>query len=116
MPGQAFGTTGSQLSEQALALGRQRKVVDAVRIAALRAPGASWAKITAELGLSKGTAQSAFHSLPKNLRAHAPRMTLNLQGFLGRDSFAQKQMFLERGLRLLFSGPQHFEQDVGATF
>ena len=47
-------------------LGRPRVVVDAARIAALRAGGASWATICEETGLSKGTAQRALPSLPKN--------------------------------------------------
>jgi len=47
-------------------LGRPRVVVDARRIAVLRKSGASWATICRETGLSKGTAQRALHSLPKN--------------------------------------------------
>jgi len=47
-------------------LGRPRVIVDAGRIAALRAEGWSWSMITAELDISKGTAQRAFYSLPKN--------------------------------------------------
>ena len=47
-------------------LGRPRVVVDAPRIAALRAQGRSWREICAELRLTKGTAQRAFDSLPKN--------------------------------------------------
>ena len=47
-------------------LGRPRVIVDAHRIAALRAQGRSWREICTELGLTKGTAQRAFHSLPKN--------------------------------------------------
>jgi DNA invertase Pin-like site-specific DNA recombinase len=46
-------------------LGRQRVIVDAPRIAALRACGNSWSQIQAELGVSKGTAQRAFAGLPK---------------------------------------------------
>ena len=49
-------------------LGRPRVVVDASRVASLRAQGRSWAAISAELGIGKGTAQRACHSLPKNLR------------------------------------------------
>jgi DNA invertase Pin-like site-specific DNA recombinase len=48
-------------------LGRPRVVVDAPRIAALRAQGRSWREITAETGVSKGTAQRALCSLPKNV-------------------------------------------------
>ncbi len=47
-------------------LGRPRVIVDAGRIAALRAEGWSWSMITTELHISKGTAQRAFYSLPKN--------------------------------------------------
>ena len=47
-------------------LGRPRVALDARRIAALRNSGASWATICRETGLSRGTAQRAFHSLPKN--------------------------------------------------
>lgn len=46
-------------------LGRPRVVVDALRIAVLRAQGRSWREITAETGVSKGTAQRALCSLPK---------------------------------------------------
>jgi len=48
-------------------LGRPRVVVDALRIASLRAQGRSWAQITAEVGTSKGTAQRAVASLPKTV-------------------------------------------------
>jgi len=47
-------------------LGRPRVAVDAGRVAALRAQGHSWAMITKELGIGKGTAQRAFYNLPKN--------------------------------------------------
>ncbi len=47
-------------------LGRPRVIVDADRIAALRAEGWSWSMITKELDVSKGTAQRAFYRLPKN--------------------------------------------------
>src|ERR1022692_4410059 len=46
-------------------LGRPRVIVDASRIASLRASGRSWSQIQAELGVSKGTAQRAFAGLPK---------------------------------------------------
>ena len=46
-------------------LGRPRVVVDALRIVAIRAQGRSWREITAETGVSKGTAQRALCSLPK---------------------------------------------------
>jgi DNA invertase Pin-like site-specific DNA recombinase len=48
-------------------LGRPRVVVDAVRIAGLRAHGRSWREITEEMSISKGSAQRAFCSLPKNV-------------------------------------------------
>jgi len=48
-------------------LGRPRIAVDAARIGALRADGRSWREITAELGISKGSAQRAFCGLPKNV-------------------------------------------------
>ena len=50
-------------------LGRPRIVVDASRVASLRAQGRSWAAISAELGIGKGTAQRAWAGLPKNLRS-----------------------------------------------
>jgi len=48
-------------------LGRPRVVVDAARIASLRARGCSWRDIVRDLGVSKGTAQRAVRSLPKNV-------------------------------------------------
>lgn len=48
-------------------LGRPRVAVDAARIGSLRADGRSWREITVELGISKGSAQRAFCSLPKNV-------------------------------------------------
>jgi len=47
-------------------LGRPKTAVDGARVATLRHTGASWAKICRELGLSKGTAQRALWTLPKN--------------------------------------------------
>ena len=46
-------------------LGRPRVLVDASRIADLRAQGHSWSEIVAEMGIGKGTAQRALASLPK---------------------------------------------------
>ena len=46
-------------------LGRPRVIVDAARIATLRAQGRSWREICDELELTKGTAQRAYYSLPK---------------------------------------------------
>jgi len=48
-------------------LGRPRVVVDAPRIATLRAQGRSWREITMETGISKGTAQRVLSGLPKNV-------------------------------------------------
>jgi len=48
-------------------LGRPRVIVDRLRIATLRKEGHSWASICESLGVSKGTAQRAILSLPKNL-------------------------------------------------
>ena len=42
-----------------------RVIVDARQIASLRAQGRSWSQIRDETGVSKGTAQGAFVSLPK---------------------------------------------------
>ena len=53
-------------------LGRPRVVVDAERIAALREQAQSWAQIERETGISKGTAQRALASLPKNLKCALP--------------------------------------------
>ncbi len=52
-------------------LGRPRIVVDASKVAFLRAQGHSWAAISSELGIGKGTAQRAYASLPKNLHRTA---------------------------------------------
>jgi DNA invertase Pin-like site-specific DNA recombinase len=46
-------------------LGRPRVIVDASRIASLRAQGRSWAQIAAETGATNGTAQRALVALPK---------------------------------------------------
>src|SRR6202048_3738350 len=53
-------------------LGRPKKILDTKRIAMLRKGAASWAAICRETGLSKGTAQRALHSLPKNPASIAP--------------------------------------------
>lgn len=47
-------------------LGRPRVTVSVSRIVFLRAQGRSWAQIEAETGVSKGTAQRALATLPKN--------------------------------------------------
>src|SRR5271154_6113992 len=46
-------------------LGRPRVNVDASHMARLRTQGRSWREIVAETGVSKGSAQRAFASLPK---------------------------------------------------
>jgi len=48
-------------------LGRPRVAVDARRIGLLRAQGRSWREIMLQEGVSKGTAQRAVLSLPKNV-------------------------------------------------
>jgi DNA invertase Pin-like site-specific DNA recombinase len=48
-------------------LGRPKVLVDVSKIAVLRGEGRSWREITAETGISKGTAQRALCSLPKNV-------------------------------------------------
>lgn len=47
-------------------LGRPRVIVDAARIASLRATGASWRVVCEKTGLTKGTAQRALRSLTQN--------------------------------------------------
>jgi DNA invertase Pin-like site-specific DNA recombinase len=47
-------------------IGRPKVEADAARIATLREAGRSWSEIMRETGLTKGTAQRAFYSLPKN--------------------------------------------------
>jgi DNA invertase Pin-like site-specific DNA recombinase len=46
-------------------VGRPKISVNALRIASLRGQGRSWAEITLETGISKGTAQRALAGLPK---------------------------------------------------
>lgn len=53
-------------------LGRSRVVVDRSRIATLRKEGRSWSEICEAMVISKGTAQRAVLSLPKNLPETAP--------------------------------------------
>ena len=52
-------------------LGRPRIAVDASKVAFLRAQGRSWASISTEMGIGRGTAQRACTSLPKNPRRRA---------------------------------------------
>jgi len=54
--------------KQGKQLGRPRVDVDADEIAELRAQGRSWRQIQEKTGVSKGTAQRAVKSLPKNLQ------------------------------------------------
>jgi DNA invertase Pin-like site-specific DNA recombinase len=50
-------------------VGRPKISVNALRIASLRGQGRSWAEITLETGISKGTAQRAVSGLPTTLVA-----------------------------------------------
>ena len=65
--------------EKGVKLGRPRVVVDGRRIATLRNRGASWATVCQETGLSKGTAQRALSSLPKN-PARLKKLTGTVEG------------------------------------
>jgi hypothetical protein len=63
------------------------------RIASLRRSGrASWATISARTGVSKGTAQRAVHSLPKNLHEKAPGNALFV-ALLPQLPFAHNYLF-----------------------
>src|SRR6266403_2196528 len=53
-------------------LGRPRVNVDRIRVATLCNDGRSWAEICDVLGISRGTAQRAVLSLPKNLLEPVP--------------------------------------------
>jgi DNA invertase Pin-like site-specific DNA recombinase len=53
-------------------LGRPRVPVDTLKIGALRKEGRSWAEVCSSLGITKGTAQRAALSLPKNLSELVP--------------------------------------------
>ena len=66
-------------------LGRPRVDVDRLRIATLRNEGRSWAEICDVLGISKGTAQRAVLSLPKNLLEPVPASTLILLSAISKD-------------------------------
>jgi putative DNA-invertase from lambdoid prophage Rac len=46
-------------------VGRPKVNVDVKKISALRDAGRSWSEISRQTGLTKGTAQRAFYSLPK---------------------------------------------------
>ena len=52
-------------------LGRPRTIVDARRIATLRAQGLSWAKIARELGIGEGTVCRLARSSAKNLMSQS---------------------------------------------
>jgi DNA invertase Pin-like site-specific DNA recombinase len=56
-------------------LGRPRVPVDVSKVTFLRAQGRSWAAISAELGIGRGTAQRACVRLPKNLLPKTPATT-----------------------------------------
>lgn len=51
-------------------IGRPKVVVDGAGVAFLREQGRSWAEVTQETGISKGTAQRALAGLPKTLVAN----------------------------------------------
>ncbi len=53
-------------------VGRPKVVVDSTRIATLRRAGASWAEISAQLGIGATTARRAVSGLAKNPRARRP--------------------------------------------
>jgi len=53
-------------------LGRPRVTVDAVKIAALRSQGISWAKIGEELGLGEGTVRRSTQASARNPSETAP--------------------------------------------
>lgn len=65
-------------------LGRPRITVDASRIASLRAQGASWRDVCEKTGLTKGTAQRAACSLPKN-SAHLTNGCFSSVGALSQE-------------------------------
>jgi DNA invertase Pin-like site-specific DNA recombinase len=47
-------------------IGRPKVAVDILKIASLRRQGHSWAEVTRETGITKGTAQRAMDALPKS--------------------------------------------------
>ncbi len=53
-------------------LGRPRRILDASKIAALRAQGLSWAKIAAQLGVGEGTVRRAAQQSGKNPAGPGP--------------------------------------------
>jgi DNA invertase Pin-like site-specific DNA recombinase len=48
-------------------LGRPRTVVDGAQVARLRASGASWREVSAQMGIGVGTACRAYQALSKNV-------------------------------------------------
>lgn len=56
---------------QGKTIGRPKVAVDVDRLATLRAQGLSWKQITAQTGVSKGTAQRALAGLPKSVAKEA---------------------------------------------
>ena len=52
----------------------------------LRNAGRSWSEIMLETGLTKGTAQRAFYSLPKKNSERVDRSSLQLPIPLGHDT------------------------------
>jgi len=65
-------------------LGRPKKIVDARRIATLRAQGRSWPQIAKQLGCGVGTAYRAYQELSKNPKAESLSTNPNL-GALAAD-------------------------------
>ena len=58
-------TSSGKKSKKGKRIGRPKVDAGAARIAVLRKIGRSWSEILRETGLTKGTAQRAFYSLPK---------------------------------------------------
>ncbi|MGD0920320.1 MAG: recombinase family protein [Terriglobia bacterium] len=77
-------------------LGRPRIVVDASKVVSLRAQGRSWAAISAEMGIGRGTAQRAWLACPKT-SAVQPLQLPDLQGLQSPQSNRPKTD--ELGLR-----------------
>jgi hypothetical protein len=63
--GEYRGPWTANRSNRAHSDGEWKPYVDVSRIASLRSQGRSWAQITDEIGVSKGTAQRAVVGLPK---------------------------------------------------
>lgn len=66
-PSLEVGLSSTSADELGELRARPRVLVDATRIAALRAQGRSWREITVATGISKGTAQWVLSGLPRNV-------------------------------------------------